>query len=139
MSQIATLMSQEEFRCDFRAAKFSPQQVRAVATPDRGSGNSEASTRPDLVARLWHALREWLRRPWSGSAVLHDADRASWRPSAPGWRGRHDPPLLSFATGVHALLIQQRSLIDDRTGRVPEPEASESGPPRCDGAGTRAT
>jgi|EndMetStandDraft_2_1072991.scaffolds.fasta_scaffold83127_2 hypothetical protein len=77
----------------------------------------DGSIRFDRLAQRWHALRESLRRLRVASASNEDV--------RPAWRGRHHPPMLSFATGAHALLIHQRSLMD--RARSHEPESRQPG------------
>jgi hypothetical protein len=85
-------------------------------TPQRSSATANA------LAGCWQALRHGLRLLWRTQPRNAETAQRVSRPVSPrSWRGRHYPPMLSFATGAHALVPYPLSHIDDRR-RLPEPD-----------------
>jgi hypothetical protein len=111
MSQLSILVSQESVRFHRNAVDPTPQHASTGNARDRDKVGRAAPKVPGLLAQRWQALRASLRRRWGASATDEHVARVWW------------PPLFSFATGTHVLLLRQRALIDERAKAPRDPES----------------
>jgi hypothetical protein len=110
MNQVAAILVSQNgpIRSSTNAVDFTPQRGSAAA---------------NAPARCWRALRDGLRQLWRTQPSNAETAHVSWPVSPRSWRGWHHPPMLSFATGAHALVSYPCALTAARARPPRDPEA----------------